>query len=78
MEQYYFKPTLEELIYDLLDENKNNIEHFNRFRKCYFIGKMKKNFISFIWKVREKEFNKNLVQSNEDAIFVHFWNNFYR
>jgi hypothetical protein len=72
-------------IYDLLDGKQQNIENFNHFRKCYFIYKMEKNFISWMWKVREKKAKEQfhykhlfrfIEEHGEDADLEPFLENF--
>jgi hypothetical protein len=41
-------------IYTLLNGNRENIVKWNRFREYYFLSRLKKKFISWMWKSREK------------------------
>jgi Leucine-rich repeat (LRR) protein len=41
-------------IYALLNGNRENITKFNWFREYYFLSRLKKKFISWMWKSREK------------------------
>jgi Leucine-rich repeat (LRR) protein len=41
-------------IYTLLNGKRNSIIKFNWFREYYFLSKLKKKFISWMWKAREK------------------------
>jgi hypothetical protein len=41
-------------IYALLNGNRENITKFNWFREYYFLSKLKKKFLSWMWKAREE------------------------
>jgi hypothetical protein len=41
-------------IYVLLNGNRENIAKFNWFREYYFLSRLKKKIISWMWKSREK------------------------
>ena len=58
-------------IYDLLDGNQENIAKWNRFREYYFLSKLKKKIISWMWKSREERIKeqfhyKHLIQFMEE------------
>ena len=42
-------------IYTLLNGNRKNIAKFNLFREYYFLSRLKKKFISWMWKAREEK-----------------------
>jgi Leucine-rich repeat (LRR) protein len=41
-------------IHHLLNGSRENIHTFNHFRKYYFLSKLKKKFLSWMWKTREE------------------------
>jgi hypothetical protein len=63
---WYFTP-----IYALLNGKRENIAKFNWFREYYFLSKLKKKFLSWMWKSREKAIReqfhyKHLVRFMEE------------
>ena len=42
-------------IYAILSGNIKNIVKWNRFREYYFLSRLKKKFISWMWKAREEK-----------------------
>ena len=59
-------------IYILLNGSQLNIQKFNRFREYYFLSKLKKKFLSWMWKSREKAIReqfhyKHLIRFMEES-----------
>jgi hypothetical protein len=59
-------------IYTLLNGSQLNIQKFNRFREYYFLSRLKKKFLSWMWKAREKAIReqfhyKHLIRFMEES-----------
>jgi hypothetical protein len=59
-------------IYALLNGTRANIIKFNLFREYYFLSRLKKKFISWMWKSREKKIKeqfhyKHLLRFMEES-----------
>lgn len=59
-------------IYDLLDGDQENIIKFNWFREHYFLSRLRKKFISWMWKAREERIKeqfhyKHLIRFMEES-----------
>jgi hypothetical protein len=59
-------------IYTLLNGSQSSIQKFNRFREYYFLSKLKKKFLSWMWKAREERIKeqfhyKHLLRFMEES-----------